>query len=66
MTKYNFTINWPKWAQAFRLIFVVIVLSFMFFIAYIVVDGRGFGKGQKEGFALGISKCQKIEAPLLP
>ena len=66
MTEYNIIINWPKWAQALRVVTTLIVLSLILFILYIFISGSAFSSGKKEGFKLGIAQCHKIEATFLP
>jgi len=66
MTEYNITINWPKWAQALRIITTGIVVLLVLFIMYMFTYGSAFSGGKKEGFKLGIAQCHKIEATYLP
>ena len=66
MTDYNITVNWPKWAQALRIITTGIVLFLVLLILYIFISGSAFSGGKKEGFKLGIAQCHKIEATYLP
>ena len=66
MTSYKFTVNWPKWAQALRIITTGFVVLLVLFIMYMFTYGAGFSKGKQAGFNIGTMKCPKIETLLLP